>query len=62
MPGMKFLENLKTSMGLAIDIDRPLALLGGVLILRNYFGMMPTQLTHLHIWTEHILVSWALGE
>ena len=33
-------------MSLAIDIDNPLALLGGVLIWRNYFGMLPTQLTH----------------
>ena len=34
------------SLGLAIDIDNPLASLGGVLIRRNYFGMLPTQLTH----------------
>ena len=37
-----------TSMCLAIDIDNPLALLGGVIIRRNYFGMLPTQLTHLN--------------
>ena len=36
-------------MGLAIDIDNPFASLGGgVIIRRNYFGMLPTQLTH---WT-----------
>ena len=49
---MEFLENMNsiqvnsTFMGLAIDIDYPLASLGGTLIRRNYYGMLPTQMTH----------------
>ena len=35
-----------TSLGLDIDIDNPIALLRGILIMRIYFGMLPTQFTN----------------
>ena len=48
-------------MGLCIDIDNPFALLRGDLIWRNYFGMMPTQLTHQTLHEKIKVATAAVG-